>query len=155
MLPVPARPEVRRTPIASRTALQSQRRANDEPSRTGRCFRPRVYWLTAAIGLLALGLASSSNGSASCGSLRAYYSEHGTRQYVEASRIRATHLSCRTARRVARDWAADSRLSIDPADSGAGFPCTYHRLGTDVGTTTCRKGTHAVRFGAYDSSPYH
>jgi hypothetical protein len=105
--------------------------------------------------LLPLVFSSSSVAASSCGTVRAHYREHGTRQYVEASRIRATRLSCPRARGVARAWASGSRLSYDPADSGAGFDCTYHRIGSDIGTTTCRCGSHVVRFDAYDSSPYH
>src|SRR3954451_21155362 len=105
--------------------------------------------------LLAMVCSSSSVAALFCGTVRAHYREHGTRQYVEASRIRASRLSCPKARGVARAWASDSRLSYDPADRGAGFACTYHRIGSDVGTTTCRRGSHVVRFDAYDSSPYH
>jgi hypothetical protein len=105
--------------------------------------------------LIALTISTTAIGASSCGTVKAYYHEHGTTQYVEASSIRASGVGCGRARGVARDWASRSRLSYKPASSGAGFSCRYNRAGSDVGSTTCRKGSASVRFGAYDSSPYH
>jgi hypothetical protein len=107
------------------------------------------------LALIALTTPVTAVGASSCGTIKAYYHEHGTTQYVEASDIRASRIGCGTARGVARDWASKSRLSYKPASAGAGFACSYKRIGSDVGTTTCRKGSASVRFGAYDSSPYH
>jgi hypothetical protein len=105
--------------------------------------------------LIALTISATAIGTSSCGTVKAYYHEHGTTQYVEASSIRASGVGCGRARGVARDWASKSRLSYKPASGGAGFACSYNRVGSDVGKTTCRKGSASVHFGAYDSSPYH
>jgi hypothetical protein len=94
-------------------------------------------------------------GALHCGAVRVYYRERGTRQYVEASRIRARHLHCHRARHVAYRWGKHSRLSGSPAQSAVGFRCRYDRIGSDIGKTTCRDYPGVVRFLAYDSSPYH
>jgi hypothetical protein len=90
-----------------------------------------------------------------CGTVRAYYSERGTSQYVEASDIIGSNVTCHVARHVARSWAHSSRLSIRPARHGAGFRCYYDREGSDVGSVSCFHREKEVDFDAYDSSPFH
>jgi hypothetical protein len=125
----------------------------------------RARSLVVSIVLIAATLAASALPSATaraarpfngCGSLKAFYHERGTRQYVRTSAIRATGLRCGFARHVARRWAHHSRLSGDPARHAAGFTCRYKRRGSDIGIGFCHKGKqHRVRFHAYDSSPFH
>lgn len=112
----------------------------------------------ASIGVLAavlLGLNAAPSLARSCGSLRATYRERGTTQYVQASSIQGEGLRCPRARHVAWDWARKSRLSGNPARTGAGFRCFYHRMGTDVGSVTCRWRRMTVWFDTYDSSGFH
>lgn len=92
----------------------------------------------------------------SCGSLQVRYREdNGAVSFIQVSNIRANNVRCGRARSVARTWARKSRLSGDPAYVARGYDCAYIRAGSDVGRTVCSKGSHSVRFGAYDSSPYH
>src|SRR2546423_1815717 len=93
--------------------------------------------------------------ASTCGNARVYYTEYGTQQYIDMTSIRTHHVKCKRARKVARAWARDSRLSCCPAAFGAGFDCAYHRLGSDIGKVTCREGDRYLKFDAYDSSPYH
>jgi hypothetical protein len=123
--------------------------------RRGGIFSLALATLVAALAVTASGPAGAST-VARCGSLRAHYHERGTRQYVQATSIRARGLRCGYARHVTRKWGQHSRLSGDPADHAIGFRCHYERLGSDIGTTTCRGKKHRrVRFDAYDSSPFH
>ena len=118
-------------------------------------MRPYVVASLTLTLLACFGAGSFATAARSCGSLKAYYHENGTAQYVQASGIQATHVGCPRAREVARSWSAPSRLSGRPASSGAGLACTYRRVGSDVGTTTCVKRSGVVHFSAYDSSPFH
>ena len=96
----------------------------------------------------------------SCGKVRSYYRDHGTRQFIEASSIRGS-LRCSRARRVAHKWTGNTardthRIGLTaPARHAAGFSCHYHRIGSDIGNEHCRKGAKRVRFAVYDSSPFH
>jgi hypothetical protein len=91
-----------------------------------------------------------------CGKARAYYREHGTRQYVEVSKIRTHNLRCPRSRHVARKWARNTaRMGGSPAHRAARFRCRFERIGSDIGQVFCQKGTKGVRFREYDSSPYH
>src|SRR5690348_15270490 len=90
-----------------------------------------------------------------CGHVRAYYHDHGTKQYVEATHITAKKASCKRARHVAHVWAGRSRLSYHPAHKADRFKCTYTRVGSDIGSVRCHKGKVVIRFDGYDSSPYH
>lgn len=101
--------------------------------------------------------------------MRAHYREHGTRQYVEATAIRATGTTCPRARHVAYAYAhkgthfrrvydlPDGYFSLTAFLAGPvlGFRCAYHRLGDDSGDVACRRAGRVVRFGRYDSSPFH
>jgi hypothetical protein len=97
-------------------------------------------------------------GKSSCGKVRAYYRDHHTRQYIEASAIKTRRLSCGNARAVAHTWARKViRAGYNPAliHRAEGFHCHYTRIGSDVGKVSCRQGRRSLRFGEYDSSPYH
>jgi hypothetical protein len=99
-----------------------------------------------------------ASAASTCGNVRAHYRERGTRQYVEASSIRARHVGCSRARRIARSWASkvpDYGFNPSLVHHAAGFRCRFKRIGSDVGETHCRKGIKRVGFGEYDSSPYH
>ncbi len=99
---------------------------------------------------------ASAEADSSCGNVKAYYPERGTKQYVLASDIHARSMNCRPARHVAKRWAgrfrSDERV---PPDHALGFKCVYHRIGSDLGATTCRDGDRRVHFDVYDSSPFH
>jgi hypothetical protein len=108
-----------------------------------------------ASSVLAVVGAQGHTSSRHCGSLRAHYRDHGTRQYVQASHIRARGLHCGYSRRVARRWAQRAHRHYNPRHV-AGARCRYVRLGSDIGTTYCRTGRHhKLKFDAYDSSPFH
>lgn len=105
--------------------------------------------------LVALGVVPAPASARSCGSLRAYYRDVSGSSFVQASSIDGEGLRCPRARHVAWDWARKSRLSGNPARTGAGFRCRYDRLGSDVGSVTCTYRLKSVTFDAYDSSGYH
>lgn len=139
------------------TGIRPVGRAPKEFTASRTCApRQRAVRAPSAIGRTAAAAVIPVHASAAhCGSLRAHYREHGTSQFVAAITISALRLSCRRARRVARDWAHHSRLSGRPASKGAGFRCRYIRAGSDVGRAICHRGRRIVRFNAYDSSPFH
>lgn len=118
--------------------------------------RKRILGALAGIAaLVALGVVPAPASARSCGSLRAYYQDVSGYSFVQASSIDGEGLRCPRARHVAWDWARKSRLSENPARTGAGFRCRYDRLGSDVGSVTCTYRRKSVTFDAYDSSGYH
>jgi hypothetical protein len=111
--------------------------------------------VTAALAALAV-VAQGHDRARHCGTLRVHYSDHGTRQYTQASHIEARGLHCGYARDVARQWAKRSHGITRLPRHVAGARCRYVRIGSDVGTTYCRTGQHhKLSFDAYDSSPFH
>jgi uncharacterized caspase-like protein len=90
-----------------------------------------------------------------CADARYSYVEHGTRQHVDATAIRARSTGCQTARSLARRYAIAYRNDYGTPSQLMGFNCRWTRYGTDVGGAHCRKDSASVSFYIYDSSPYH
>jgi hypothetical protein len=62
--------------------------------------------------------------------------------------LRADHLGCRAAKRVANAWvrkAVDESGGVDPTVTVRGFRCHY---AADVSRVSCRDGAKRVRFRA-------
>lgn len=83
------------------------------------------------------------------------YKEHGTHQYVLASEIKARGVTCSEARRLGRAYGKGYRRDYEPPTHLLGFTCEWTRIGSDVGSGTCKAGQTQVKFSIYDSSPYH
>jgi len=105
--------------------------------------------------ILAVGGSSASAATHGCPNAFYRYRDHGTKQYVEASMIRAEDLHCAGARHLAVRYGSAYRHDYGTPSHLMGFRCRWTRYGDDVGGARCRRADAFVSFSIYDSSPYH